>query len=240
MALTFFSLNIEADLHLENVSSYLSTKNPDVIFLQEVYRLHAESWAKQFNYHLTFAPHVDFNIAEHIFKPIGEWGIATLTKDKPFKTTIEYYSEPPVIIPHEFMKALKHPRSLITTTLEHEGQNYVFANTHFTWALPDAADLAQWPDYLRLQALLDKLPSFILAGDLNATRDSQVYRELASRYVDHLPKDLESTLDPVLFRKPELKLVVDHLFSTPDYRLSNVEVLTGLSDHCGLSATISR
>ena len=138
------------------------------------------------------------------------------------------------------MKIKRHPRALITTTLEHEGQNYVFANTHFTWALTEDADVAQWPDYLRFQGLLDKIPSFVLAGDLNASRDSRVYRELSSRYVDHLPKDLESTLDPVLFRKPELKLVVDHLFSTLDYRLSNVEVLTGLSDHCGLSATISR
>lgn len=239
MSLSFFSLNIEADLHLDNVRDYLATNVPEVVFLQEVYRIHAEAWAQQFGYYLTFTPHVNFNIAEHIFKPIGEWGIATLTKVKPVKTTVEYYSEHPVIIPHEFMKTKRHPRALITSTLEHEGQVYVFANTHFTWALTDDADVAQWPDYLRFQALLDKIPSFVLAGDLNTNRGSRVYRELASRYIDHLPKDLGSTLDPVLFRKPELKLVVDHLFATSDYKIENVEVLTGLSDHCAISATIS-
>lgn len=241
MSLSFLSLNIEADLHLDNITHYLKDNLPDVVFLQEVYKIHAISWAEQFGYHVSFVPHVDFNIAEHIFKPLGEWGIATLTKLRPVRVTVDYYSEPPVTIPHEFMKDLKHPRSLLTTTLSTKnGEIYTFANTHFTWALPHDADIAQWPDYLRLQKILDKLPSFVLAGDLNADRTSLVYKELSSRYLDHLPRDLKTTLDPVLFRKPELKLVVDHLFSTPDYKMSNVQVLTGLSDHCGIKALIAK
>lgn len=240
MPVSFFSLNIEADRHLDKVASYLSANMPDVVFLQEVYKIHAEELAAQFDYHLTFVPHVDFNISEHIFKPLGEWGIATLTKVKPVNVQIAYYSEYPVVIPHEFMKTLKHPRALLVSELVIEGKQYYFANTHFTWALTTDADVAQLPDYLRLQKLLDKVPSFVLAGDLNASRDSRVYQELASRYIDQLPSSIESTLDPVLFRKPELKLVVDHLFSTLDYLVENVQVLTGLSDHCGIAATITK
>lgn len=240
MTLNLFSLNIEADLHLDNVRDYLAAKMPDVIFLQEVYKIHAEELAAQFGYHLSFAPHVDFNIYEHIFKPLGEWGIATLTKLKPVNVNIDYYSKHPVVIPHEFMKTLKHPRALLVSELELGGKSYFFANTHFTWALTTDADIAQYPDYLRLQKLLDNLPSFVLAGDLNTNRGSKVYRELARRYIDQLPSSVESTLDPILFRKPELKLVVDHLFSTPDYQVKNVQVITGLSDHCGISCQITR
>ncbi|MCQ3944501.1 MAG: hypothetical protein DPW11_01850 [bacterium] len=240
MSLSLFSLNIEADKHKGSVEAYLKTNEPDVVFLQEVYKIHAQAWATQFGYHLSFAPHVDFNIYEHIFKPLGEWGIATLTKLKPTKVKIDYYTEPPVVIPHEFMKTKKHPRALLVTELAADTTHYTFATTHFTWALTTDADVAQREDYQRFQTLLDQIPSFVLAGDLNADRTSMVYKELAHRYQDHLPPDLSSTLDPVLFRKPELKLVVDHLFSTADYKISNVQVLTGLSDHCGLSATISK
>lgn len=241
MTLSFFSINIEADLHLENITQYLKSNLPDVVFLQEVYKIHAEEWGRQFGYHVSFVPHVDFNIYEHIFKPLGEWGIATLTKTKPINVQIDYYSEKPVVIPHEFMKVLKHPRALLVTELvERSGMKYVFANTHFTWALTTDADIAQYPDYMRLQRLLDQLPSFVLAGDLNANRGSLVYNQLASRYQDQLPLNIESTLDPILFRKPELKLVVDHLFTTADYTCEEVSVVTGQSDHCGLKANINK
>ena len=240
MPVSFLSLNIEADRHLDKVVSYLAANMPDVVFLQEVYKIHAEEIAAQFEYQLSFAPHVDFNISEHIFKPLGEWGIATLTKVKPVNVQLDYYSEHPVVIPHEFMKTLKHPRALLVSEIVIEGKRYFFANTHFTWALTTDADVVQLPDYQRLQKLLDKMPSFVLAGDLNTNRGSRVYQELASRYIDQLPSNVKSTLDPILFRKPELELVVDHLFSTPDYHMENVQVLTGLSDHCGIAATIKK
>ncbi len=242
MSLTYFSINIEADLHLDLISQYLASTTPDVICLQEVYRIHAESFAKQFGYNLHFAPNVDFRIYEGIFKPLGEWGVAILTKLTPQTKTLDYYSETPVIIPHEFLKVLRHPRALISVTLQHNDQEYIFATTHFTWALPHNADKEQAPDYSRFKKLITTMPSFVLAGDFNAPRESLVYQDLSRQYLSHIPLSVESTLDPELFRKKELnlKLVVDHLFSTKDYLVENVQVLTGLSDHRGISATITR
>lgn len=241
MSLTLFSLNIEADRHLEAVGDYLRTRSPDVVHLQEVYKIHAEAWAREFGYHLVFSPHVDFNVHEHIYKPLGQWGIATLTKIKPSHVQTDYYSEPPIIIPHEFMKVKKHPRSLIIVHLaDPSGQSYVFGNTHFTWAMPDVAARDQAPDFTRFQTLLRPHSSIVFSGDFNAPRETMVYRTLSNQYRSWIPDSVDSTLDPELFRKPELKLVVDHLFSTPDYELTNVSVLTGLSDHCGLSATVSK
>lgn len=241
MALTFLSLNIEADLHLDVITDYLAINQPDVVSLQEVYLIHAQALANQFGYHLEFATNVNFTVTEHIFKPLGEWGIATLTKIKPSNSQAIYYSEPPIIIPKEFMKFLKHPRSLLVTTIISENKEYVIGNTHFTWAMPNDADVAQAADFARFQKILTTIPSIILSGDFNAPRESRVYQELAKRYMSHVPLTVTSTLDPELFRKKELKLklVVDHLFSTPDYHIEDVKVLTGLSDHCGISAIIS-
>lgn len=242
MSLTFLSLNIEADLHLDSITDYLSNNKPDVVCLQEVYLVHARAWAKQFGYYLEFATNVNFTISEHIFKPLGEWGIATLTKIKPASSWMAYYTKPPLVIPHEFMKVLKHPRSLLVTTVIVDKSEYVFANTHFTWAMPKDADVAQADDFARFKDLLTRTPSLVLSGDFNASRESLVYKDLSASYISHVPQSVESTLDPELFRKKDLKLklVVDHLFSTPDYAISNVQVLSGLSDHCGISATISK
>ncbi|GAB4027534.1 MAG: hypothetical protein Fur0011_5860 [Candidatus Microgenomates bacterium] len=241
MSLSFFSLNIEADRHLDKVSSYLKENMPDVVFLQEVYKIHAEELASKFGYHVSFVPHVDFNIYEHIFKPLGEWGIATFTKIKPTQVKVDYYSEKPVIIPHEFMKVLKHPRALLVTELPNdEEKKYIFANTHFTWAMPDKADVEQAADFARLKVILESYTSLVMSGDFNAPRESMVYRELATKYRSWVPEDVDTTLDPTYFRKPDLKLVVDHLFSTSDYKVEDVEVVTGLSDHCGIRASISK
>lgn len=241
MSLTFFSLNLEADRHLTEVSEYLKKYHPDVVHFQEIYRVHAEEWGRQFGYHVSFVPHVDFNVYEHIFKPLGEWGIATLTKIKPTEIKVAYYSKSPVVIPHEFMKTKKHPRSLLVTKLvDDKGVDYVFANTHFTWAMPDKADVEQAADFARLNVILEPYPSLVMSGDFNAPRESMVYRELATKYRSWVPEDVDTTLDPTYFRKPGLKLVVDHLFSTSDYKVVDVEVITGLSDHCGIRASISK
>lgn len=240
MALSFLSLNIEADRHLDVIAAYIAKVQPDVIQFQEIYRIHAEAWATQFGYSCTFVPHVDFTVAEHIFKPLGEWGIATLTKKVPRSVWHGYYSAEPHTIPHEFMKVMKHPRALLMTELEADGTIYTFGNTHFTWAMPDQADQVQAADFARLQAYLHTYPSFVLSGDFNAPRGSLVWNELSREYITWVPESVESTLDPVLFRKPGLKLVVDHLFSTPDYVCDEVQVLTGLSDHCAITATVSK
>jgi endonuclease/exonuclease/phosphatase family metal-dependent hydrolase len=240
MPLSFFSLNIEADRHLAEIASYLAEVRPDVVHFQEIYRVHAETWAAQFGYTCSFVPHVDFTIAEHIFKPLGEWGIATLTKQKPVRVWHHYYSEEPHTIPHEFMRMMKHPRAILMVQVEQSETPYIFGNTHFTWALPDQADKVQAADFARLQSFLHTLPSFVLSGDFNAPRGSLVWNELTHEYITWVPESVESTLDPTFFRKPGLKLVVDHLFSTSDYVCDDVQVLTGLSDHCGLAATISR
>lgn len=241
MSLTFFSLNLEADRHLIEVTEYLKKYHPDVVHFQEIYRVHAEEWGRQFGYHVCFAAHADYQVTEHIFKPLGLWGVATLTKIKPIATVIPYYSAPPHTLPTDYCTLKEgHPRAIIIIKLQSDNKEYTFANTHFTWAMPDKADVEQAADFARLKVILEPYPSLVMSGDFNAPRESMVYRELATKYRSWVPEDVDTTLDPTYFRKPGLKLVVDHLFSTSDYKVADVEVITGLSDHCGIRASISK
>ena len=185
--------------------------------------------------------HANHQVTEHIFKPLGEWGIATLTRQKPTDINVSYYSPSPVKIPIDYYTDREgHPRALIIVKFMHNEKQYTFGNTHFTWAMPDKADLAQAPDFARFQEILLRYPSIVFSGDFNAPRETMVYRTLSNNYISWIPEAVDTTLDPTYFRKPELKLVVDHLFSTPDYHVNNVQVLTGLSDHCGISAVITK
>ncbi len=212
-----------------------------MVHFQEIYLLHAKQWAQSLGYHLSFAPHADYQVSEHIFKPLGLWGIATLTKSKPSATAITYYSAPPHTLPTDYYTLKEgHPRAVIILKLTSDNKEYTFANTHFTWAMPENADVEQAADFARFQTIIEPYPSLVMSGDFNASRESQVYKKLAEKYRSWVPASVDTTLDPTYFRKPGLKLVVDHLFSTSDYRLDHVAVLSGLSDHCALSATITK
>jgi hypothetical protein len=49
-----------------------------------------------------------------------------------------------------------------------------------------------------------------------------------------------TTIDQYLHRKPGIQLVVDGLFSTPEYEVAHVKVKSGISDHMAVIATVSR
>ena len=240
MSLTFLSLNIEADRHLDLVRAYLEKNEPDVVCLQEIFRIHAEQFAKKLGYHMVFAPHVIFSQAGGEFPPLGEWGIAIMTKLRVQKTDTTYYGAEGDMIPDRLNAATPHPRALLTAEIEHDGKMFLFATTHFTWAMPRAADQMQHADMLALQAVLDKLPDFVLAGDFNAPRNTELFRRFSELYRSHVPLDVETTIDQLLHRAAPLELVVDHLFSKGDYIVTDVNVVCGLSDHCAITANIDK
>ena len=82
--------------------------------------------------------------------------------------------------------------------------------------------------------------SFVLTGDFNAPRGGEIFAELASRYKDNIPNHYQSSLDPDLHRVKNLKLMVDGLFSTPDYNLGEVRLINGVSDHLAVAAKVSK
>jgi hypothetical protein len=58
-------------------------------------------------------------------------------------------------------------------------------------------------------------------------------------YKDNVPKEVDSTIDPVLHRAKDIRYMVDGVFSTPAYKVSEVEVREGVSDHKAILAQVS-
>jgi endonuclease/exonuclease/phosphatase family metal-dependent hydrolase len=91
----------------------------------------------------------------------------------------------------------------------------------------------------RLLELLDDR-SLVLCGDFNAPRGKEIFSRLAAHWTDHVPLAHTTSLDPVLHRAGALQLMVDGIFSTPDYDVSGVRLHQGVSDHCAITARIGK
>ncbi len=126
------------------------------------------------------------------------------------------------------------------TELMHAGRTYRIGVTHFTWSTNGDITDEQRADFARLKRVLSEFPDYLLCGDFNAPRGREMFAIFQDELglEDHLPPHVRSTLDPVLHRVGHLQLAVDTIFATPEYRVTGVEVLEGVSDHKALLATV--
>lgn len=115
---------------------------------------------------------------------------------------------------------------------------------HFTWTREmsesdkQAKDLTRLLDYLGDREL-------ILLGDFNIPRGNTTYQRLANKYLDNIPLDIVSTIDFDMHRakregKNRFEAVVDYIWSTRAYKVTNVQVISGVSDHCAIVCDIAK
>ena len=121
----------------------------------------------------------------------------------------------------------------------HDSGSFTIATTHFPWT-----DAARTSDFQR-QACdgllrLTSGRSLVVCGDFNAPRGREIFTRLAGTWRDNVPPIYDSSIDPVLHRVPDLRLMVDGVFSTPDYDVSAVTLHQGVSDHRAITALVSR
>lgn len=130
---------------------------------------------------------------------------------------------------------------IVWAGIEANNQEYVFVSTHFTWSMADCPNDAQRASFIALKTLLEKLGPHVLAGDLNAPRGQGMWEEFVSLYgKDNMPKEITTTIDQELHRKKGLQLVVDGIFAQAPYTVSDVRVISGVSDHQAIVATVSQ
>ncbi len=132
-------------------------------------------------------------------------------------------------------------KTLLSISVSFEGSSYIFATTHFTWT-PDGGVTEEQRIHLKkLFAILDAMPEVVLAGDFNAPRGQEIFGVLARKYKDNIPPEYESSLDPKFHRAGQItKLMVDGLFSTPQYEVTDVKLSEGVSDHMAVTAFVSK
>mgnify|MGYP003518349091 FL=1 len=86
---------------------------------------------------------------------------------------------------------------------------------------------------------------FIITGDFNAPRGRETFAIFAEKFKDNIPLSYESSLDTKFHRSPEIrsgerKNMVDCLFSTPSYFITDVKLIEGVSDHKAIVAFLEK
>lgn len=235
------SVNVEGARHLDLIGGFLEAENPEVVFLQEAFEDDTKLFAKHFGMELVYAPMCRREKIEGVSKDLCVWGAAVLTKYPFIESKTYYYAggkhELPVFDRKE-MAQVKKP--LLYTQIKKDGAVFNLANTHFTWTPDGKPTDSQREDLKELLKYLHNYPDIVLCGDFNAPRGGEIWSKLASVYKDNIPISITTTVDKNKHRAGDLQLVVDGLFSTPEYEVLNVEIIDGVSDHCAIVATISR
>jgi endonuclease/exonuclease/phosphatase family metal-dependent hydrolase len=238
--LKLVSLNIQRDKHLDLVLEFFNNVKPDVVTLQEVFENDMVRLQEAMGAHAqVFAP-----MTRHVQYDSRVMGVAILSRLPLRSHGIRVYGGEPHQLPELDQKNPKtwNNKNFCIAYADVEKENDIFriGTTHLTWTPDGKPTDLQRTHTAAMLAALDGLEEFILTGDFNAPRGGEIWQQLATRYRDNVPANVTSTLDPHLHRVKGLEFVVDGIFSTPGYTVSGVEIVSGVSDHCALVATVSK
>jgi endonuclease/exonuclease/phosphatase family metal-dependent hydrolase len=235
--ITVISLNIERDCHLPKVLKFLSEQDADVILLQEVFKRDLI----KFEDHLLMSSNFTGICHLHCINGAPEMGIATFSKIPITSNSIKYYRGAAENLPYiDKNEPEKMARALMITEVDTGMEQYCFVNTHFTWSANGVPSELQFSDYRAMVQILDPISEYVLCGDFNAPRGTAIFDLLAAKYTDNIPNEIKTTLDRDLHKVGHRDLVVDGVFTTSKYRAHNVKVISGVSDHCALSFSVTK
>lgn len=246
MSLRLVSVNIERSKHLELVLPFLVQQNPDVVCLQELCEQDVARFEEALGMQAFFAPMMR-NDQDGIKKKEGLGIFARTLRD----SRARYYVGAPGTVPDvdnssEQSKYATQHHLLALCDIEKDGEAFTIATTHFPWTPDGSASDFQREAMVNMLALLSEEKEFVLCGDFNAPRGGEIFAELAETYKDNVPPQYKTSLDLSLHRAAQTQpeqisnKMVDGLFSTPGYRVCNVEMICGVSDHCGLVADVDK
>lgn len=240
--LKLVSLNIERSNHFDLIEAFVREVKPDVLCLQEVME-HDIPYIKRIT-----------GTSEHLFAPMTKYikegpdaffGVAIFSKTRILNPSVEYYSGNP----HDFKEfdvtnlLDTMYRVFIQGEVQKGNQTYTIGTTHFTWtadALSGEVDLVQRRDMEVLIPLLQRSGEMVFTGDFNTPRGNPTFSMLTDNFKDEVPLKYTTSIDGSIHRAGPMELMVDGMFSTPEYKVSNVEMVCGVSDHCGLVAEVTK
>ena len=245
-SLKLVCLNIEKDRHLDRIIPFLSEQMPDVFCAQEVYESSIPVIAEA----LPDSTYVYVPMTGRPKENPPQMQGAAIFSRLPIKTRdVRYYVGTPETIPDSDDNDPRtwnaNNRMVIVCDIASEKEDFRICTTHFTWSERGKATDKQLHDMRELLKILGSLDEFVLCGDFNVSRRGELFGMLAERYTDNVPFHYETSLDLELHRAAKLRRheiaikMIDGIFSTPAYTVSDVEMISGVSDHKALVATIS-
>lgn len=241
-SLSLVSVNVERSKHLDLILPFLERQAADVVCIQEICERDIPKFEFVLGKILAYAPltvHPNHERAEvDQNDPVLE-GIAMFSRLSVVKTAVTYYvgsedgarNKPP----HRVADDLP----FMVCDIEKERAIFRIGTLHFTWTPNGEANDMQRAHLSALLPVLEATGEMVFCGDLNAPRGKEIFGEFAKRYKDNIPEHHSTSIDGSLHRAGQLPYMVDGLFSTPVYRVSGVELVPGVSDHCAIVATVS-
>ena len=239
MPLKLISLNIEGHKHAEVVLPFLKKESPDVFCLQELYEADAARFASELSMEFYYVP-MGLHNAQNEVHGVGIYSKTQIVRSvqhryggAPFATSLFDTTD------YETRHA-SQCFSLALIETEKDGRKYSVGTTHFPVTRHGEATDFQREDMRALLQILEGQDEFVLCGDFNAPRGGEIFSMLVERYKDNVPAEYTSSIDGNLHRAGQLPYMVDGMFSTPGYSLSNVRMVSGVSDHCALVAEVTK
>ena len=241
VGIKLITLNIEGGKHLDRVLAFLGEGRAEVVCLQEICAGDVPA-IEALGYRSLYAP----MILQGTGKEQKSEGIAVFYTSAATNITEEclyYVGEGIPTLPYDATsletRRQTGRRLVALVTLSIGGVPYRIGTTHFTWNSSGEADAHQIEDVRNMLDIVKENGELVLCGDFNAPRGGPIFATIASELRDNIPLSYRSSLDPVLHRKPHLQLMVDGIFSTPKYRVSEVEMTFGISDHAAVRCRIT-
>jgi len=241
------SINIEGDKHLEAVLSFLADFKPDVVCLEELPVSRIEFFEKLLGMEGYFLPMMKTHLMPgDSTSPLDIFGVGIFSNLPMSDIGSDYYYSGSENLPMlKFKDGATDEttlwRGLLRATIKKGNKAYTVAVTHFTRTNDGSADDKQRRDMKNLLILLSKIPEVILCGDFNAPRGWEIFGMLSEKYKDNIPAQYKSSLDPKLHTLQNSKMfMVDGLFTTPYYVVTEAKLSEGVSDHMAVTAIVNQ
>ncbi|MFA5831274.1 MAG: endonuclease/exonuclease/phosphatase family protein [Candidatus Paceibacterota bacterium] len=239
------SVNIEKNKHLNTVLAFLRERKPNVICLQEVLERDMPLFEKELGMKGFFAITHRFRLMSDGRAEIVPMGVGILSNLHVTRVFPKYYSGDYLHLQiYDESVADTEARVLLAATMDISGVLYTIGTTHFTWSPKGEADDRQRRDLKSFFEKMDECKDggIVVAGDFNAPRGREIFREISLRFKDNIPPNYITSLDPRLNHASfEIQhLMIDGVFSTPEYLVSNVSLNFGVSNHAAILADIKR
>ncbi|MDP2641538.1 MAG: endonuclease/exonuclease/phosphatase family protein [Candidatus Yanofskybacteria bacterium] len=232
--------------HLNAVQAFLQQEQPDVVCMQEVYGEDLQTFAEKLGMDSSFGQMILIGRGDPMEPPMVPFGIGILSRFPLLSVQCRYYKGDEKNArqqafhndPDDFY------RLFLCGTVRKGESEFVLGTTHFTWNADGQPSDAQREDVERLLDALGEFPEVICCGDFNAPREGEIFQAIAASYKDNIPARYTTSIDIKLHRSGEIlrgkPLLVDGLFTTPQYQCKNVRLQDGVSDHMAVLAEISR
>lgn len=239
--LKLVSLNVEYSRHIDSSIKFLFGLKPNVACIQELYERDVTRVARA----LGSTAHFFVPMTRHaVVNPPESMGIGIFSRSGIMHSSARYYRGNPDMVPSmdPADPATYNNKNQMVAFCEIKKDGVVFnvGTTHFTWTPDGEATDMQREDMRALLKILKSTEGFILSGDFNAPRGGELWQALSDCYKDNVPRQYATSIDGSLHLRGQLNRMVDGIFSTPAYVVSDVELISGVSDHMALVATISK